>query len=357
MTTTEMLLRLLKIQSNTFQEQALISFLKQTIEQQFPIKTCYESQDSLIYCFPTSPKKPFISLIGHVDVIPEYFDPYIEKDRIYGAGASDMKSSLASYLNLLIQHFEEIQKHCNLSLVLYSREEGTPLHQNGLYDLIQKFPDYFNTVELAIVGEPTANAIQIGCVGSIHVTVIVEGKACHSARPWEGKNALYEALPFIAQMAQIQPVKHSVFGVSFFDVIQITECSCEPGRTTLPGWWKANINFRFAPICTLAEAKEKLYCLLVTHGINPKNITFVDGVDAGSVIETELFSQSVRILDKPLEAKQAWTDVAQLTKLKIPAFNFGSGIPSQAHKKQEYASLELVEEYDRLLLKLLTQVG
>ena len=38
--------------------------------------------------------------------------------------------------------------------------------------------------ELVVVLEPTANAIQAGCLGHISATLVFEGRSGHSARPW-----------------------------------------------------------------------------------------------------------------------------------------------------------------------------
>src|SRR5690606_31280680 len=129
------------------------------------------------------------------------------------------------------------------------------------------FPDFFKSIDLAIVGEPTDNTVQLGCVGSLHAKVTVPGLACHSARPWNGENALYKALPFLQRMAALEPVRHEVFGLDFFDVLQITESRSEPGRTSLPGWWQANINYRFAPVRSEAEARDELFARLTEFGI------------------------------------------------------------------------------------------
>lgn len=57
-------------------------------------------------------------------------------------------------------------------------------------------------------------------------------------------------------------------------------------------------------------------------------------------------------LNRPIEAKQAWTDVAQLSQLGIPAFNFGPGRTNQAHKIDEYVVIDDIHAYFEMLKKL-----
>jgi succinyl-diaminopimelate desuccinylase len=348
----DLLTQLLKIPSKTYQEQALVLFIKNWIHEKVPQATLYEYQDSLIIVLTKNPRLPHLALVGHLDVVPDYFEPYIEDDRFYGAGASDMKAALASFLSLFGKYSKQARPYYNLSLILYAREEGTPLTENGLFHLIEYLPTYFRGIDLAIVGEPTNNTIQLGCVGSLHLTLTFPGEACHSARPWEGKNALYTALPFLQKIADFAPQAHTICGVRFFDVLQITECSAEPGRTTLPGWFKAHLNFRFAPLYTEDEARKKLQHFLIRSGIQKEWIHWLDSVPASPVLETPIFHTILKELQAPLEAKQAWTDVAQLTQLEIPSFNYGPGLPQQAHKKQEYCSISQVEHYLKTLQKL-----
>ena len=329
------------------------AYIKEWSNEHFSDIKITESNDSIIIHFPETEGLQHISLVGHSDVVPQHFEPYIKEGRLHGSGASDMLGAVACYLYLMKDCAEEVLKNYNVSILIYAREEGTPLEDNGLFDLIHKFPNYFKSVDLAIVGEPTDNTIQVGCVGSTHAKVIIKGLACHSARPWNGTNAIYKAVPFMERMAKLETEKHTLFEVDFFDVIQLTESKSEPGRTSLPGYWEGNVNFRFAPVYSVEEAEKKLIDLVESWEIPDLEITIKDSAPSGSVIESELFKDIVAKLEAPVQAKQAWTDVAQLSAHNISAFNFGPGLTSQAHKENEYIMIEDVEEYYEKLKKAL----
>ena len=353
----QLLKQLLAIPSPTYQEQEIVKFIKKWFSQNLPKAKIDEFKDSLICHFPQQPNKPHLALVGHSDVVPQHFEPYEKDNRLYGSGASDMTGSLACYMHLMKEVGEKILANYNISLIIYSREEGTTIEQNGLYDLINHCPNYFKSIDLAIVGEPTDNTVQIGCVGSIHAQIKALGQACHSARPWNGENALYNALPIIKSFAndpKFQSKKHTLFGVDFFDVIQLTESHSQAGRTSLPGYWQANINFRYAPIYSEDQAKDYL-TRLIKPLLNDKiHFSITDSAYAGKVIENQTFKNIIKKLGREICAKQAWTDVAQLTNFGISAFNFGAGLTSQAHQDNEYICLDLFYSHYEILKKTLT---
>ena len=352
------------IPSPTYQEQECVQFIKDRLEKidfnsEISSKIILEN-DSLISQFQMSPKgnnsilRKHLLLVGHADVVSSYFTPYQDGDQLHGAGISDMKGSVALYLYLLENHLSEVLSKYDISYIVYAREEGTALEKNGLFDLITRHSTFLKTVDLAIVGEPTDNTIQLGCVGSIHSEVIFEGKACHSARPWQGENALYRAIPFIDNMSKLKPIAQEVFGVTFYDVCSITESHSDRGRTTIPAQWKCNVNFRYAPLYNEAAAKEKLLQILIKAGAKQENITIKDISYAGEIVKSHFLEEVVKKLNVDKQAKQAWTDVAQLSRLGVPCFNYGAGYTSQAHKEKEYISIQNVIEYYQKLLELLT---
>ncbi|RAP31906.1 succinyl-diaminopimelate desuccinylase [Candidatus Marinamargulisbacteria bacterium SCGC AG-414-C22] len=321
----KLLTEICAIPSQTYDEEACAQFLYEKLTSEAQPTAHYQYGHSHIYEFHYDKTKPVLGLVGHLDVVPKHFEPYEKDMNIHGAGASDMKAGVAAFVHLLTTDKQTLCENMNITLILYVKEEQTPITENGLYELIQEYPDIIKKIDCAIVGEPTDNTIQLGCVGSLHVTVSVKGKAAHSARPWNGENALYKALPLIQAIAEQKPIAQTIAGLEFLDVISITESESEAGRTTIPGTWTCNLNYRFAPNKTEAEALTYVTNLVKKSLNNDVTITVKDSVYAGNIIETPFSKKVIESLSCDIEAKQAWTDVAQLAKCGVPAFNFGPG--------------------------------
>ena len=60
-------------------------------------------------------------------------------------------------------------------------------------------------------------------MGSIHAQITFAGKRAHSARPWQGKNAIGEALPFLAQLQSFGKQSIEVQGLTFYEVMNATK--------------------------------------------------------------------------------------------------------------------------------------
>jgi succinyl-diaminopimelate desuccinylase len=244
-----------------------------------------------------------------------------------------MKGGVAVLMELA-ERLPRAERFCDLVLVLYAREEG-PYLENELELLLRD--RLLEGVDLALCLEPTDNVLQLGCVGSIHATVTFGGRAAHSARPWQGENAVHRAGALLAELAARPPREATSGGLVFREVLSATRIEGGRARNVVPDRCTLNLNYRFAPDKTLALASEDLLALAARHGA---------GVEL-----TDLSPSCPAYADHPLvrrlrertgiavEPKQAWTDVARLAVHGVPAVNLGPGATAQAHQRGEWVEV------------------
>ena len=255
-----------------------------------------------------------------------------------------MKAGVAVMMQAL-EHYRDFP--CSLTGLFYDREEG-PYADNGLEPLLEHLP----AVEFAVVFEPTNNAVQAGCVGSLQARVHFRGRRAHSARPWQGENALYKAVPLLTRLAQHPRQRVECQGLEFFEVVTATQAFCPGPSNAVPELFSLNLNSRFAPGKSVATAIEELRALVDADG----ELEIVDAAPSGAVeMHHPALRRWIEAESLALEPKQAWTDVARFSQRGIPAFNFGPGDPAQAHQANEFVRLDALEQGYRRLLSLLHQ--
>ena len=291
------------------------------------------------------PGRPHVALVGHLDTVRTENGPArVEGGRIYGAGAADMKAGLA--VMIVLAEVAAALVAVDLTLVFYAREEG-PYAENELGPVLELDED-LRAIDLAVCLEPSDNRLHVGCCGAIHASVTFEGRTSHSARPWEGENAIVKAAPLLARLAALTPIEHAVDGHVYRTVTTVTLASGGRGRNVVPDRFSLNLNHRFAPTTSLEQAQADVRALVGTDG-DPQ-IEFTDLSPAAlpntsHPLVKKLISAGVR----GVEPKQAWTDVARFSALGIPAVNFGPGENAQAHQKNESTDCGLVFQGYRIL--------
>ena len=225
----DILMSLLSIPSPTYDETALGEFIKAYLAEHTSISSMKSYGDSFIVSYIKDKNNPTVGLVGHLDVVPDFVEPFVEGDRIFGAGASDMQAGLAAIIAFVCSNLDSLLTQYNLQLVFYAKEERTALSDNGLFELIQQFKSDIQSIDCAIVAEPTDNKLQRLC-RKLTLKCSLYGQSCHSARPWTGDHALYKALPLIEKIHSTEPVKTTLYGVDYYNVIDITESHSETGQ-------------------------------------------------------------------------------------------------------------------------------
>lgn len=322
---------------------------KELCDQLFDTLSAYEGEliregNSLVLHLDFAQGKR-IALVGHIDTVPignSTTEAYFNDETLWGRGACDMKSGLASMLKVLddIKSGHIKPKH-NLSFVFYENEEG-PI-PNGINTMLDK--GHLSNIDFAYVLEPTEGNYSVGCLGSLAVKKVIKGVSAHSANPKTGVNALDKAMDVFQKIRQmdkdISPVQQ-IDGLEFYETVNVTSLNTFNAFNVIPPVSELIINYRFGPEKSIAEAKD----LLISY-MGEEEMSIVDEVESCYIgSDNKVFLKK----DINSEIMQAWTDIAQLNSAGIPAVNFGPGSIKFAHKPDEQVSIaDFKEFYKRLV--------
>ena len=322
--------------------------------------------DSLVVGAP-DPQRPTVLLVGHLDTVPPTDADMPPREAtlddgtavVIARGASDMKSGNVVAMHLMEDAELRAASPWSLALLLYAGEEG-PADGNELRAVLDAVP-WLTDAVLAVVLEPTDGRVELGCLGGIHARVTFHGAAAHSARPWQGRNALTAAGAFLAALEARAPVARIVDGIDFRDVLVPTQAwtgGLGPGgegrapMNVVPDRFTVNVNLRFAPSRDLATAEEELRAEVATLAGTDAAID-VEVIDRAPPApprrEDPVVDAFVTAVGATVAGKQAWTDVARFTERGVPALNYGPGATAQAHQRGEWVAVDaLVDARERL---------
>ena len=150
----------------------------------------------LIISLPNAPKNAKkIIFLTHYDVVPpgegwsfDPFTPIVKEGKVYGRGASDDKSGIVAGLIAFKEVLDNrlVPKVYPELIVAGGEETGESV-------------DFFREImgDIAVVLDVGPEGLSIGASGVARIRVRVKGRQAHSAYPFKGKNAIYEASKLI----------------------------------------------------------------------------------------------------------------------------------------------------------------
>ncbi len=343
-------LELVNIPSESRHEAAIAAHVRALVPPSFELE--YEGEDAFVWARPRRAGRPLVVLAGHYDTVPAQgnLPGRIEAGAVVGLGASDMKGGLAVMLELARALDEQdADAELDVALLAFGKEELPAEHSPlpALFDGSR----LVHEAALAILLEPTDCTIQAGCLGNLNARITFHGVSGHSARPWTAENAIERALEGLRPFAAIEPRPVEVGGLTFTEVVSITELHGGIASNVIPDRAVANVNFRYAPDRSSASADAYLRSLV------PEGATYEhagDSPPARVVTDSELVRRLRDAGGLELEPKQAWTNVADFTSRGIDAVNFGPGATQYAHRRDEQVEIAALERAYESLWRFVT---
>ena len=299
-------------------------------------------------------QQPNLCFAGHTDVVPvgdrtawttDPFGGQIEDGKLFGRGASDMKSAVAAFVAACSRLLAEGGPNGSLSLLITGDEEGPAI--NGTKKVLEWMKDSGEMIDACIVGEPTnpnrlGEMIKIGRRGSVTADIVVQGTQGHVAYPHLADNPISRLIKMLAAL-MAEPLDEGTdhFQPSNLEVTTIDVGN--PATNVIPSEARARINIRFNDLQSSDGLTQWMTKTLdsiggtYTLGIRVTGEAFL--TPPGSL--SDLLAQSVkaRLGVEPELSTTGGTSDARFIKDYAPVAEFGL-IGSTMHKVDEHVAVE-----------------
>ena len=220
-----------------------------------------------------------IVFAGHTDVVPtgpleqwssDPFAPTERDGKLYGRGASDMKTSIAAFV-VAVEELIVAQPNAplHIAVLLTSDEEGPAV--DGTVVVCNVLKARGERLDYCIVGEPTSvertgDMIKNGRRGTLSGKLTVKGIQGHIAYPHLARNPIHDLAPAFAELVAIEWDR----GNAFFPPTswQVSNIHGGTGASNIsPGSVVVDFNFRFSTESTPESLQQRVEAVLQKHGL------------------------------------------------------------------------------------------
>lgn len=331
----------------------------------------------LMATIPGATDEPRLVFICHMDTVTlgdgwdDDIDPLsglVRDDRLYGRGACDMKSGLASAMIAFEATLEKMARtgelpRRGLSLICSVDEED---FMRGVEAAIKR--GWVGASEWVVDTEPTDSQIQVAHKGRTWFELTMQGVTAHASQPWKGADAIAAMAVAISHTRREigrQPA-HDELGRSTVTFGQI-EGGYRP--YVVPDSCKVWIDMRLVPPCD-TQAATKIVQDAITAAENEVEGCHGSFVitgdrpaverDPASPLLAELLESTADITGASAEVGifTGYTDTAVIagTCQNQNCMSYGPGSLALAHKPNEYVPHEDVRRAQAVLTRLVERV-
>lgn len=305
--------------------------------------------------------KPKLLIVAHIDTVApkstQQLRPQIKSGKLFGLGASDMKSTVAAIMTAA----KNVTSPLPYWLLFYVDEEYDFL---GTKAFIRKYRDKINPQ--LIIGEGNNNQVINGCRGLIEITYDIKGQTGHAARPESGINALmvnYQIIKEISAYVQtFQQTMQSTLNVASInggllqnkptDKLLLSRQGnsiadyCQTVIDIRPGSKQLTTN---KIISRVELSAKKLNTDLANYTIRhdlPPWYTPAKELEYLGINTTTNFADP---------NKTGYLDIQMFNQaFQCPCMGYGAGLASQAHQPNEYVPLKNIHQAEKFFEQLLS---
>ncbi len=198
--------------------------------------------------------------------------------------------------------------------------------------------------DFAILGEPSNGEVEGGCNGNLRAIVRTHGVRAHSARAWIGENAIHQAAPVLARLAEYRPREVAVDGLVYREGLNAVAHRRRHRRQRHPRpvRGRGQLPLRAEP---RPPRRPSAHVRDVFAGFEVEVVDVAAGARPG--LDAPLAQEFVAAVGAEPRPKYGWTDVARFSALGVPAVNYGPGDPHLAHHDEERVPLAQIEDVER----------
>ncbi len=360
---------LIKAQSTSGKEEAAVAVLAKFFWANAFDEVTIDPCGSIIGLVNGGQPGPTLLFDGHIDTVPVEkeadwshppFAGEIQKGRLYGRGASDMKGALAAMACAAAQYAKQPKREfkgkiCVAGVVQEECFEGVAARR--ISEALH--PDY------VVIGEASECKLKIGQRGRAEIKLEVFGKPAHSASPQAGVNAVYQICELIECIRKLPPPRHEILGEGILELTDI-KSSPYPGMSVVPEYCVATFDRRLLAGETKEEVLQPLQSLLAqqmaqnpvlqakaSFAVGRETCYTGEGMEAERFFPGWIYSREETYIQKVYSRLQALGLAPQFAyynfctngshyagEKAIPTIGYGPSREELAHVVDEYVELD-----------------
>ena len=344
--------KLISISSDSGNEQAISSYIQETVATLGSVQTI--EQSVVLHIVGKDQTKALI-FNGHIDTVPAgsswQTQPLtaVEKNgKLYGLGASDMKSGVGIMLQLA-NDFANQQPPCDMWFMFVEQEETDG---RGTKKVLDVLPDFTNAYPGGVEGfilEPTNSAyVAIGHKGNIFVTLTFDGQGGHGSMelPYQ-QRASHKAAHFIQQLPRIAQswkttYTHAILGEPTINVTNIESVGSK-ALNAVPQSVIVSLDIRTTPELS-AQFTGAIDALAATYGATYSYPYKPNGYGLCSEDSQLLAIAKKQFAVKDIRVFQGASDQLFFTANNIPMLIYGPGTDTVMHQPNEYVEISAIDK-------------